>query len=91
MQKDVINKLTPLRITPKSTRPYIQKLVETNWLMALQDPPMAQAWPRGGQLMNRDWFNVYSKKGATIIHTVWPALFTQKDGPIAEKGICLVK
>ena len=91
MQRDVVSKLTALRITPKSTRPYIQRLVETNWLMTLQDTPMIQVWARGGQLMNREWFTAYSRKGATVIHTVWPALLVQRDGAVAERGVCQVK
>ncbi|KAH3833567.1 uncharacterized protein LOC127879538 [Dreissena polymorpha] len=90
-QRDVIARNTSLRVTPKSVRPYIQKLIEVNWLMALQEPPMAQLFPRGGQLMNRDWFTAYSKKGATVIHTVWPALFLHREGALAERGVCVVK
>lgn len=91
MQKDVLNRLSSLRTIPKAARPYIHKIVEVNWFMAIHEPPMAQVWPRGGQLMNRDWFTPYEKKGATVIHTVWPALFYHKEGNIAERGICVVK
>ncbi|KAL4231004.1 hypothetical protein ACF0H5_011377 [Mactra antiquata] len=91
VQRDVITRYTSLRTIPKSTRPYMHRLLEINWYMSMHEPPMAQVWPRGGQLMNRDWFIPYNKKGATIIHTVWPALLYHKDGLLADRGICMVK
>ncbi|XP_053399414.1 uncharacterized protein LOC128557019 [Mercenaria mercenaria] len=91
VQRDVLSRFTALRITPKATKPYIHRLVEINWFMSIHEPQLAQVWPRGGQLMNRDWFTPYGKKGATVIHTVWPALFYHKEGTLAERGICLVK
>ena len=91
IQRDVLGRHTSLRITPKASKPYIHRLIEVNWYMSINEPPLAQVWPRGGQLMNRDWFTPYGKKGATIIHTVWPALFDHKDGILADRGICLVK
>ena len=91
VQRDVLSKYTPIRITPKSVRPYLTRLIEVNWMMSLQDPPLAQLWPRHGQLMNRETFQSYGKKGATVLHTVWPALLLHKDGLIAAKGLCFVK
>jgi len=53
VQKEVIGRNTALRAVPKSVRPYMARLIEVNWLMAIQEPQLAQVWPRGGQLVNR--------------------------------------
>ena len=87
----MLPKHTSLRITPKSTRPYIHRLVERVWFMSIHEPSLVQVWARPGQILNRDTFVSYNKKGATVLHTVWPAVLYQKEGLVAEKGICLTK
>ncbi|KAL3879275.1 hypothetical protein ACJMK2_031577 [Sinanodonta woodiana] len=80
--KDKYRKMTKLIQT------YILECVQLCWLMHIQTPPLCLDLKTiKGQVVDKNSYMEYTKKGKKIAFVVWPALFLHEDGPVLRKGV----
>lgn len=78
-------------LTEITNTPFFNQCVYLSWLMVVQEPPMhLDDGPGRRSYINRDRYQEFTKKGSIIDYCVWPAIFVEKEGPLAAKGVVQV-
>lgn len=65
---------------------FVNAVIETTWLMTIQDPPMELKWPRPNDRFNETFYQPFIKQGNFVKFAVWPAVFLHEKGPLIKKG-----
>ncbi|KAK3594517.1 hypothetical protein CHS0354_030863 [Potamilus streckersoni] len=72
----------------QATSRYVEKCTQLCWYMATKDPPVVLGpIPSEEDIVNKDFFHLYTSSGKHVHFCVWPPLLLHNGGSLLRKGV----